>query len=310
MNILTAEEMSAVDRRTAEDFGVPLKSLMEHAGNAVATFCLRQYGSESRTVVLCGKGNNGGDGFVAARRLAQSGWSVRVVLLGRMEDVAGEAAVVLQRLRDEPSGVIVDEVVEEAALKACAPLIRDAELLIDAVVGTGFKPPLRGLAVLLREMVEGLDTPIVAVDLPSGWDANSMEQTADGAFRADAVVTFTAPKRAHMFGHLTRNEKTGGTFGPVVVAEIGSPQQAVVSAGGLTWTGTSKVLAEKPRDVNSNKGKFGHVLVIGGSYGKAGAPAMASLACLRTGAGLVTAAVPRSIVDTVAAIAPELMMVP
>jgi ADP-dependent NAD(P)H-hydrate dehydratase / NAD(P)H-hydrate epimerase len=137
-----------------------------------------------------------------------------------------------------------------------------------------------------------------------------MEQRASGSFRADAVVTFTAPKMAHMFGHLTRNEKTGGTFGPVVVAGIGSPEQAVVSAGGLTWTGASKVLAEKARDVNSNKGKFGHVLVIGGSYGKAGAPAMASLACLRTGAGLVTAAVPKSISDTVAGITPELMMVP
>jgi NAD(P)H-hydrate epimerase len=310
MNILTAEEMSAVDRRTAEDFGVTLGSLMEHAGSAVATFCLQQHGSESRTVVLCGKGNNGGDGFVAARRLAQSGWSVRVVLLGRIEEVAGEAAVALQRLRDEASGVTVDEVVEETVLQACAPLLRDAELLIDAVVGTGFKPPLRALAVLLQEMVEGLDTPVVAVDLPSGWDANSMEQTAAGAFRADAVVTFTAPKMAHIFGQLTRNERTGGTFGPVVVAEIGSPEQAVISTGGLTWTGASKVLAEKPRDVNSNKGKFGHVLVIGGSYGKAGAPAMTSLACLRTGAGLVTAAVPKSIVDTVAAIAPELMMVP
>jgi ADP-dependent NAD(P)H-hydrate dehydratase / NAD(P)H-hydrate epimerase len=178
------------------------------------------------------------------------------------------------------------------------------------VVGTGFKPPLRGLAVSLREMVEGLDAPVVAVDLPSGWDANSMAQTADGSFRADAVVTFTAPKRAHMFGHLTRNEKTGGTFGPVVLAGIGSPEEAVVSAGGLTWTGASKVLAEKARDVNSHKGRFGHVLVIGGSYGKAGAPAMASLACLRTGAGLVTAAVPKSILDTVAGITPELMMVP
>jgi ADP-dependent NAD(P)H-hydrate dehydratase / NAD(P)H-hydrate epimerase len=309
MNILTAEEMSAVDRRTAEEFGVPLESLMEHAGNAVATFCLRQYGSESRTVVLCGKGNNGGDGFVAARRLAQAGWLVRVVLLGQMDEVKGDAAVALRRLRGEASAVIVDEVVDEAGLKACAPVLKDAEVLIDAVVGTGFKPPLRGLAVLLRGMVEGLDTPMVAVDLPSGWDANSMEQTAEGAFRADAVVTFTAPKMAHMFGHLTRNEKTGGTFGPVVVAEIGSPEQAVVSAGGLTWTGTSKVLAEKARDVNSNKGKFGHVLVIGGSYGKAGAPAMASLACLRTGAGLVTAAVPQSVVDTVAGITPELMMV-
>jgi len=310
MNILTAEEMGAVDRRTAEEFGVPLESLMEHAGNAVATFCLGQYGSESRTVVLCGKGNNGGDGFVAARRLAQAGWLVRVVLLGRMDEVKGDAAVALRRLRGETSTVIVDEALDEAGLVACAPVLNDAEVLLDAVVGTGFNPPLRGLAVLLREMVEGLDTPMVAVDLPSGWDANSMEQTADGAFRADSVVTFTAPKMAHMFGHLTRNEKTGGTFGPVVVAEIGSPEQAVVSAGGLSWTGTSKVLAEKARDVNSNKGKFGHVLVIGGSYGKAGAPAMASLACLRTGAGLVTAAVPRSVVDTVAGITPELMMVP
>jgi NAD(P)H-hydrate epimerase len=123
------------------------------------------------------------------------------------------------------------------------------------------------------------------------------------------VVTFTAPKTAHVFGHLTRNEKTGGTFGPVVVAGIGSPEQAVVSAGGLTWTGASKALTEKARDVNSNKGMYGHVLVVGGSYGKAGAPAMASLACLRSGAGLVTAAVPKSIVDTVAGVTPELMMV-
>jgi hydroxyethylthiazole kinase-like uncharacterized protein yjeF len=309
MNILTAEEMGTVDRRTAEEFGVPLESLMERAGGAVAAFCLRRYAASSRVVVLCGKGNNGGDGFVAARMLAQVGWLVRVVLLGRIEDVAGEAAAALKRLRDETSAVIVDEVVDEAGLEACTQVLRDAALLLDAVVGTGFKPPLRGLAVLLREMVEGLDAPMVAVDLPSGWDANSMEQTADGSFRADAVVTFTAPKMAHMFGHLTRNEKTGGTFGPVVVAEIGSPEQAVVSAGGLSWTGASKVLAERARDVNTNKGRFGHVLVIGGSYGKAGAPAMASLACLRTGAGLVTAAVPNSVVDTVAGITPELMLV-
>jgi hydroxyethylthiazole kinase-like uncharacterized protein yjeF len=310
MNILTAEEMGAVDRRTAEEFGVPLESLMEHAGGAVAAFCLRQYPAVRWTTVLCGKGNNGGDGFVAARVLARAGMLVRVVLLGRMDEVKGEAVEALRRMRDEASSAIVDEVVDEAGVEEIRDAVGDAELLIDALVGTGFKPPLRGLAVLLREMVEGLDTPVVAVDLPSGWDANSMEQTAEGAFRADAVVTFTAPKMAHVFGHLTRNEKTGGTFGPVVVAGIGSPEQAVVSAGGLTWTGTSKVLAEKARDVNSNKGKFGHVLVIGGSYGKAGAPAMASLACLRTGAGLVTAAVPKSIVDTVAGIAPELMMVP
>jgi ADP-dependent NAD(P)H-hydrate dehydratase / NAD(P)H-hydrate epimerase len=309
MKILTAEEMGAADRRTVES-GVPLQTLMESAGRAVAAFCMQQYGAVSPAVVLCGMGNNGGDGFVAARALAQAGQTVRVVLLGRMDEVKGEAATALQRLRTEVSNVIVDEATDEAGLRACLPLLEDAGLLIDAVVGTGFKPPLRGLAVSLREMVEGLGTPVVAVDLPSGWDANSMEQTADGSFRADAVVTFTAPKLAHVFGHLTRNEKTGGTFGPVVVAGIGSPEKAVVSETGLTWAGASKALAEKARDVNSNKGKFGHVLLVGGSYGKAGAPAMASLACLRSGAGLVTAAVPKSIVDTVTRIAPELMMVP
>jgi NAD(P)H-hydrate epimerase len=184
-------------------------------------------------------------------------------------------------------------------------VISGAELLIDALVGTGFKPPLRGTAVVLREMVETLDTPVVAVDLPSGWDADSMGQESPGAFRANAVVTFTAPKMAHVFGQMTR-----AVLGPVVVAEIGSPEAAVQSSGGLTWTGAAKVLAERPRNANSNKGKFGHVLVVGGSYGKAGAPAMASLAGLRTGAGLVTAAVPKSIVDTVAGVAPELMLVP
>ena len=113
-----------------------------------------------------------------------------------------------------------------------------------------------------------------------------MEQTVEGAFRADAVVTFTAPKLAHVFGYMTA--------GPVVVAGIGSPDEAIPAGDGLSWTGSSKPIAEKPRGPNSNKGKFGHVLLVGGSYGTAGAPAMASLAALRTGAGLVTAAVPKS----------------
>jgi ADP-dependent NAD(P)H-hydrate dehydratase / NAD(P)H-hydrate epimerase len=305
MKILTAAEMGAVDRRTAEEFGVPVEALMERAGGAVAAFCLRQYPAVARVVVLCGKGNNGGDGLVAARVLAVAGKTVQVLLLGGADEVRGESAAALRRLREEASGVVVHEVLDEPALQGCGDGLSHAELLIDAVVGTGFKPPLRGLAVELREKIQSLDVPVVAVDLPSGWDADSTEQEGAGAFRADAVVTFTAPKKAHVFGQLTT-----AVFDPVVVAEIGSPVAAVQSESGLRWTGASKVLAERPRDVNSNKGKFGHVLVVGGSYGKAGAPAMASLACLRTGAGLVTAAVPKSIVDTVARTAPELMLVP
>ncbi|HMH12462.1 MAG TPA: NAD(P)H-hydrate dehydratase [Edaphobacter sp.] len=303
MKILTAAEMGTVDRRTAEEFGVPLGDLMNAAGSAVAAFCLREYPAASRVMVLCGKGNNGGDGLVAARVLAEAGKAVRVLLLGGAGELKGEAAAALRRLRDETSTVAMNEVRDEAALKRCA--LGEAELLVDAVVGTGFKPPLRGLAGTLREMVEELEVPVVAVDLPSGWDADSMEQEAEGAYRADAVVTFTAPKMAHVFGHLTR-----GTFGPVVVAGIGSPEEAIASSSGLSWTGASKAVAEKARGVNANKGKFGHVLVVGGSWGKAGAPAMASLAAMRTGAGLVTAAVPERLVGIVGGVAPELMVAP
>ena len=303
MEILTSAEMGAVDRRTAEEFGVPLAELMENAGGAVARFCLRQYPAAKRVVALCGKGNNGGDGLVAARVLAAAGVGVEVVLLGHAGEVKGEAAEALRRLRAEAPAVGVREVVDEAGLGDLSGLPEPAELIVDAVVGTGFKPPLRGLAVVLRDLVAKMEAPVVAVDLPSGWDADSMERTAEGAFRADAVVTFTRPKLAHVFGSLT-----GVAFGPVVVAGIGSPGGAVVSEGGLSWSGASKVIAEQPRDANSNKGMYGHVLVVGGSYGTAGAPAMASLAALRTGAGLVTAAVPRSIVSDVGRVATELMV--
>jgi NAD(P)H-hydrate epimerase len=305
MKILTAAEMGETDRRTAGEFGVPLATLMENAGTAVAKFCLRRYPAAERVVVLCGKGNNGGDGLVAARVLAEAGVGVEVLLLGRKDEVKDEAAGALERLPAEAQGVRLREVVDEAALAEMREDLESAELILDAVVGTGFKPPLRGLAAAARDAIAKVDARVVAVDLPSGWDADSVEQKAGGAYRADAVVTFTAPKRAHVFGALT-----GGTLGPVVVAEIGSPDAAVASASGLSWAGAAKAIAEKPRDLNSNKGKFGHVLVVGGSYGTAGAPSMASLAAMRTGAGLVTAAVPRSIVSDVSGVAPELMMAP
>jgi hydroxyethylthiazole kinase-like uncharacterized protein yjeF len=305
MEILTSEEMSATDRRTAEQFGVPLATLMENAGKAVALFCLRRYPDVRQALVLCGKGNNGGDGVVAARHLAASGIAVRVLLLGRASDVKGEAAQSLQRMRQEAPSAAFVEVPDESALHEFRRHFTDTELILDGVVGTGFKPPLRGLAAAVRDLIATVKAPVVAVDLPSGWDADSLDETVAGAYRADAVVTFTAPKPANVFGHLTDS-----TFGPVVMADIGSPSESVSSAAGLFWAGASKSIAERPRPINSNKGKFGHVLVLGGSYGTSGAPSMASLAALRTGAGLVTAAVPKSILNLVAGVAPELMLAP
>lgn len=306
MEILTAAQMNAVDLDSNQR-GVPVRVLMENAGEAVAWFCRERYPGLS-VVVLCGKGNNGGDGAVAARLLAEIQIPVRLVLLGTIEETRGDAASALAHAK-ATGGLEFVEVQDEAALHWA---IADAHLIVDAVVGTGFKPPLRGLAAVARDLIATMNRPVVAVDLPSGWDADSTAQTSADesgkaqAFRADAVVTFVAPKMAHVFGHLT----PGSTFGPVIVAPIGTPVESLPAHTELHWTGASKRVVERPRDVNGNKGRFGHVLIVGGSLGKAGAPSMASLAALRTGAGLVTAAVPRSVLPTVAAVTPELMCTP
>lgn len=307
MKILTAAEMRAADAATSAEYGIPSITLMEHAGAAVARFVLAELvpaeRQEMRIVALCGKGNNGGDGFVAARILAEAGCNVAVLLLGRSAEVKGDA----RRSLDHLSVVELTpvEAPDETALRAphVTDLLEGADVFLDAVLGTGFRPPMRGVAVALGEWLAAHpETPVVSVDLPSGWDADNRAMRQEGAYRSDAVVTFTAPKLAHVSGLLTR--------GPIVVAPIGSPDAAVRSATRLQWAGSAKRIAEIPREPDSNKGKFGHVGIITGARGRAGAAAMASYAALRAGAGLVTAAVPRSILNTVAAITPELMTDP
>jgi ADP-dependent NAD(P)H-hydrate dehydratase / NAD(P)H-hydrate epimerase len=308
MKILTAREMQAADRVTSERFGVSTLELMERAGHSVARFVLHELPQCRRIVVLCGKGNNGGDGLVAARYLLQAGCSVSVLLLGDPTAVQGDAKVMLHRLAVPPI-VISDEA--DLSRSACKTALESAQLFVDAVLGTGFQPPMRGLAITGRTLLERYARiPVVAVDLPSGWEADSRAFSAKDVYRADAVVTFTAPKLAHVSGLLTRGVLTlPGNLqqGPIVVASIGSPAEAVESATGLTWAGNSKIITDRPRSADSNKGRFGHILVIGGARGKAGAPSMSSVAALRAGAGLVTAAVAQSILATVAAVTPELM---
>src|ERR1700733_2209197 len=299
MKILTADDMRMTDRVTTDRFGISSLELMEHAGRATARFILRELPQCRRIVVLCGKGNNGGDGLVAARYLAEAGCAVSVIILGDPTAAHGEVKVMLERLPVVPI-VIGGE--SDLYRDGCKLLLERAQLFVDAVLGTGFRPPMRGLAVAGRNLLERYpQIPVVAVDLPSGWDADSRKFYSPDAYRADAVVTFTAPKLAHVSGMLTH--------GPIVVASIGSPAEAVEPAPGLTWAGSSKTIADRPRPADSNKGRFGHVLVIGGARGKSGAPSMSSVAALRAGAGLVTAAVAQSILSTVAAVTPELMTV-
>lgn len=304
MRVLSAEEMQACDRATTERYGVPSIELMRAASAAVDVFAREQFPRARRVTVLCGKGNNGGDGLMAARLLARAGLEVTTLLLGSQYELKGDAATAWRELSVSPNRYIY-EVNSPADLHAHNNAL-DADLIVDAVLGTGFKPPMKGLALQAMEWASASTAPFLSVDLPSGWPADSTSSKVESeTFPSDAAITFTAPKPAHIFGELTRRWNQ-----PIVVAPIGSPDDAIVSSGRLSWAGTSHQLVEQPRATESNKGKYGHVLVIGGSTGKSGAPAMTSLAALRTGAGLVTAAVPNSILDQVSRCAPELMMHP
>jgi hydroxyethylthiazole kinase-like uncharacterized protein yjeF len=311
MKILSAAEMQACDRVTTERFGASSTDLMRNAAGAVSAFVRHQFAGVRRVTVLCGRGNNGGDGLMAARLLNEAGCEVTVLQLGDPDGLRGDAAIAWTELTADKEFILSGlpsrawvSVSSGAELGEHAAALAKADLIVDALLGTGFKPPLRDLPLAVFEWLRAAPQlpPIVAVDLPSGWDADSSDATASNAFPADAVITFTAPKPAHVFGQLTRSIRQ-----PIVVAPIGSPDEAIVSSLNLHWGGASKAIADAERPADSNKGKFGHVLIIGGSQGKSGAPAMASLAAMRTGAGLVTAAVTPAVQPLVAAIAPELM---
>ncbi len=308
MHVLSSAEMQACDRATTERFGVPSILLMRAAAAAVAGFARRQFPLARRITVLCGRGNNGGDGMMAARLLAEAGLEVTTLLLGAPDDLKGDAAEAWRELTSEKQGRV--HVIAAPADLARHKDALQTDLILDAVLGTGFRPPMKGLALAALEWVRGCSAPVLAVDLPSGWPADETRATvADPVFPADAVVTFTAPKPAHVFGQLTRRWDQ-----PIVVAPIGSPEAAIISVLAIDWAGSALSLAQAPRAADANKGNLGHVLVVGGAFGsaggKAGAPAMAALAALRAGAGLVTAAVPAPALPVVASLVPELMTWP
>lgn len=299
MKIVSAAEMRAIDRATSEKFGVPSLTLMENAGGAIADHVLTHHHAVRRIVVLCGKGNNGGDGFVAARRLHQKGKIVQVILLADPNELKGDAAVMYGKLPMAAIAVHSSEELKSDRVRLMLP----ADLYLDAILGTGFKPPVTGLYAEAIAIVNASQIPIIAVDIPSGADADAMGPQEGTIARADSIVTFTAPRAAHVFNLLTE--------GTTYVAEIGSPPEAIVSSlqlNVITAHDFASLIGQRPPD--SNKGNYGHVLVVGGSLGKAGAAAMAGIAALRTGAGLSTIATPRSVLPTVAGFHPEVMTEP
>lgn len=299
MKIVTTAEMRAIDKATSERFGVPSLKLMENAGAAVAEHVLTHHADAQRVVVFCGKGNNGGDGFVAARRLYQMGKNVQLILLADPAELKGDAAAMYAKL---PVAAIVVRTPEELKSERARGVLA-ADVYLDAIVGTGFKPPLTGLYAGAVAILNSSQVPIVAVDIPSGADADATAPQQGLIARADSIVTFTAARPAHVFSLLT----DGSTY----VAPIGSPDEAIVSnlhLNVITAYDFAPLIVQRPAD--SNKGNYGHVLVVGGSVGKAGAAAMAGMSVLRGGAGLATVATPKSVLATVAGFHPEVMTEP
>jgi len=317
MKALTAAEMREVDRLTTERYGISGTQLMENAGKSVAEFVLHEmslrFQSPVRSVVvLCGKGNNGGDGFVASRYLRQEIRHTSVCLFGASSELKGDAVLYFQRWRDEGGETLLIE--NQAALQNAWPRIAAADVVLDALLGTGLRGAATGLIAkaivdlnsLSRDATAATPALIVAVDIPSGMASDG--KPAEGpVLGAHHTVTFTAPK----IGQLISNDAS--CCGSLNVRAIGSPSELIdeLGSGNLRHSGPDE-FAKLPliRPSDSNKGLYGHILVIAGSAGKSGAAVLAGTGALKAGAGLVTIATPDTVQSVVASNQPEYMTEP
>ena len=306
MRVLNTEQMREADRRTIEDIGIPAVVLMENAGRQAVAAMEAAFEdlASSRVGVLCGRGNNGGDGFVIARTLLQRGVETTVVLLGSVAEVRGDARTNLDILGR--IGVTAVEITDAQDWELHFSELSECDLIVDAIVGTGFRGQLSGLLETVVADVNGLGVPIVAIDLPTGVSADS-HLVAGEAIEASMTVTLAAPKIPLVF------PPADARAGDLVIADIGIPYPVIDELEGpylelLTRERMRELVAVRAPD--SHKGDFGRVLIVAGSAGRTGAAHLAALGALRSGAGLVTVAAPRSCVPIIASMAPEYMTEP
>ncbi|MGB0034505.1 MAG: NAD(P)H-hydrate dehydratase [Candidatus Acidiferrales bacterium] len=306
MKILTAAEMRLVDWLTSEQGRVPSLTLMENAGKSVAEFIRSRFPSftERHIIVLCGKGNNGGDGFVAARYLQKLGAKPSVYLIADPREVKGDAATNMNRWKKLSKRFYVVRAASKAGWMPLAPGV----IIVDAMLGTGARRPVEGR---LRESIISVNQHdpgccVVSIDIPSGLHVDTGE-VQGAAIVADYTVTFTAPKPGLFLGDGPRH------VGNLAVRQIGSPPALVeeTGKGKIRWSGADEFKDfAVPRKPDGHKGDYGHALIVAGSVGKSGAAVLASWAALRVGAGLVTVATPEPVLPIVAAHTPEIMTEP
>lgn len=304
MKIVTAAQMQALDRLAITEAQIPSLTLMAHAGAGVVAAMERVFGAPAgkRVVVVCGKGNNGGDGFVVARLLKQKRARVHAVLMTRPADLVGDAKAMYRRFIGAAGAAAVHSCPSPERLRA---LLGSCDLIVDALLGTGLSAPITGPYQAAIEAINHADRPVTAVDLPSGIHADT-GAILGAAVRARLTVTFGLPKLGLYVGPGIDHA------GEIRIADIGIPRAYADAVNSqISLITADEVRRFLPaRMPSAHKGTFGHAGIIAGSVGKTGAAAMAANAALRIGAGLVTVATPSSVNDTLEAKLLEVMTVP
>jgi NAD(P)H-hydrate epimerase len=303
VRILTPEEMSEIDRAAIEDFGIPGLVLMENAAIGVADAIGESFPGVESVAIICGPGNNGGDGMAVGRHLAVRGYHVRLLLIFGGREPSADAAIQLGICRRQ--GLPILEIGTEDGLEFAIQEIGRADLIVDALLGTGIRRPLEGQMAEIAVATSALRHPLVAVDLPSGLNGGT-GKILGPHFIASLTVTFGALKVAHVFPPAT------DAVGEVVVADLGIPLELIETAAGNLNLQTDIEIAPMlvTRSDDCHKGDFGHLLILAGSAGKAGAAILAAQGALRVGSGLVSLAVPEPLLSTVEVGSLESMTLP
>jgi hydroxyethylthiazole kinase-like uncharacterized protein yjeF len=306
VRVLNTQQMREADRQTISEIGIPSIVLMENAGRQTVAAMEAAFDglAASKVGVLCGRGNNGGDGFVVARTLVQRGIEAIVFLLGSVSEVRGDARTNLEILGR--IGLTVVEVTNAQEWELHFSEVSECDLLVDAILGTGFHGRLNGLLETVVADVNELPIPVVAIDVPTGISADSNELEGE-AIDAAMTVTLAAPKIPLVL------PPADVRCGDLVIADIGIPPPVIDEIDGpylelLTRERMRELIPV--RAAESHKGDFGRILIVGGSFGKTGAAHLAAVGALRSGAGLVTIATPRSCVPIISAMGAEYMTVP
>lgn len=305
MKLLTSREMKDIDARAIHEYGIPSIVLMENAGLRTVEVIeeILQVPAGKSVVVLAGRGNNGGDGFVVARHLINAGVQVTLFVTGSSAQLTPDALTNYKILENMNATIL--PLSEEEDLDRLMLYLMSGDLVVDAIYGNGFKGSLNDFEARVVTMVNWTRLPVVSIDIPSGVEADTGRAYGE-AIRATHTVTFALPKIGLILG---QGQEYAGTLS---VADISIPRTLLEDPGLKTNLITENMIIPfiKSRPAESHKGTYGHVLVVGGSTGLSGAVIMTAGAALRSGAGLVTAAVPESLVPIVETALVEVMTTP